>query len=348
VETESGAKTVKFSTILKWVGYATAILSLIFGIRELVKLVSDRVESRRKVDTLLVAEEVELKSLDYGSAWRSLDQAAQVQPNSEKVRMAQENLAMAWLDDVHLHEGEKFSDIAAKLEPVLTRGLGATKDSQRAGDLLAHIGWAYFLRSRDGVFGLDPAGDYSQAVEKNPSNPYAEAMWGHLILWNHGKLSDASKHFSAALVTGRQRDYVRRLQLAALFNCSNDDCDEEIIRVANDVRKEHGTVSPDDVSRIFSMYYRKMFTNSTESKHFLNVIAPEEHVATFRWLFDGLDYDESKKLLRMCYLARLEESAGQKEEALANYRAILAKHDKYPGPLLDSAHEGIKRLSTAH
>src|SRR5207245_10088136 len=94
----TAVKAIKFSTILKWVGYATAILSLIFGVRQLVKIVSDRIESHRKVDGLLITEDVELKGRDYSSAWRSLDQASQLAPDSAKVHLAQENLAMAWLE----------------------------------------------------------------------------------------------------------------------------------------------------------------------------------------------------------------------------------------------------------
>jgi tetratricopeptide (TPR) repeat protein len=347
-ELRHAVNAIKFSTILKWVGYATAILSLVFGLHQLIKLVSDRVESHRKVDALLISEDVELKGRDYASAWRTLEQASQLEPNSTKVHVSQENLAMAWLDDIHLRENEKFSDIAEKLEPVLTRGITSTKESQRSADLLAHIGWSYFLHSRDGVFGLDPAGVYSKAAAQDKNNPYAEAMWGHWILWNHGKLSDATQHFSSALVSGRQRDFVRLLQFAALFNCPTDECDEEIIRVANDVRKEHGTVDPHSVDRTFSIYYRKVFSLSPESTHFLRSVPPAEHLATFRWLFDGLDFDDSKSLLRMCYLATLQEAAGQREEALANYRTIRSKTFKYKGSLLDTADAGIKRLSNAH
>jgi hypothetical protein len=339
---------IKFSTILKWVGYATAILSLVFGLRQLVKLVSDRVESHRKVDALLISENVELKGRDYASAWRSLDQASQLEPNSTEVHVSQENLAMAWLDDIHLRENEKFSDIAEKFEPVLTRGITSTKDSQRSADLLAHVGWSYFLRSREGVFGLDPAGAYSKAASQDKNNPYAEGMWGHWILWNHGKLSEASQHFSSALVSGRQRDFVRRLQFAALFNCASDECDEEIVRVANDVRKEHGTIDQDDVDKIFSEYYRKIFSSGPAPARFLNAVPTAEHVATFRWLFGGINFDESKSMLRTCYLATLQESAGQREEALANYRAIRSKSSNRPGPLSVAAGAGIKRLSISH
>jgi len=338
---------IKFSTILKWVGYATAILSLIFGIRQLVKIVSDRVEANRKIDALLKSEDVELKVRDYAAAWRSLEQASQVAPNLAKVHLAQENLAMAWLEDVHLREGEKFSDIAEKVEPVLSRGAASTKNSQKSADLLAHIGWAYFLRSRDGVFGLDPVGAYSKAAAQDKNNPYAEAMWGHWILWNQGKLSEASQHFSSALASGRQRDFVRTLQFAALENCPNGRCDAELIRVANEIRKENGTVDADTIHRIYSNYYGRVFSPDPRTNRFLNVIPPAEHLATFHWLFDSLELDDSESLLRSGYVATLQEVAGQKEEALANYRTLRAKVPMHSGPLSDAIDAGIKRLSSA-
>jgi hypothetical protein len=340
-----GVKTIEFSTVLKWVGSLTAILSLFFGVRQLIKIVSDRVEANRKIDALLKSEDVELKVRDYAAAWRSLEQASQIGPDSAKVHLAQENLAMAWLEDVHLREGEKWSDISEKVEPVLSRGVSSTKDSQRSADLLAHVGWAYFLRSRDGVFGLDPAGAYAKAAAQDKNNPYAEAMWGHWILWNHGKLSEASQHFSAALASGRQRDFVRRLQFAGLENCPNGQCDAEIIRVANEIRKENGKIDADTVHRIYSNYYGRVFSRNPSSNQFLNVIPPEEHLATFHWLFDGLDLDESGSLLRSGYLASIEEAAGKKEEALANYRGLRAKVPMHSGPLSDAIDGGIKRLS---
>jgi hypothetical protein len=136
-ELEQAVKAIKFSTVLKWVGYATAILSFFFGVRELIKIVSDRLESRHEVGALLSSAEVELRGKDYSSAWRTLEQASKLQPNSAKVRLAQENLAMKWLENTHLRENERFSDIGDKLEPVLTRGLSSTKDAQRTADLLA-------------------------------------------------------------------------------------------------------------------------------------------------------------------------------------------------------------------
>lgn len=341
-------KAIKLSTILKWVGYATAILSLIFGVRQLVKIVSDRIESHRKVDALLITEDVELKGRDYSSAWHSLDQASQLAPDSAKVRLAQENLAMAWLENIRVREKQEWSSIVDKLEPVLTRGIASTKDSQRSADLLAHVGWCYFLRTRDGIFGMEPAGAYARAVEKDPNNPYAEAMWGHWILWNGGKLGEASKHFSAGLVSGRHRDFVRNMQFAAISECQEDECDEEMMRLANAIRQEHGSVEADIPDKISFIFYSRVLRSDPVSNPFLHVLAPAEQIATFRWLFDSVDFDESKSLLRTCYLAMLQEVAGQREEALANYRMIHSKSAKRPGSLADAADAGIKRLSAAH
>jgi tetratricopeptide (TPR) repeat protein len=339
---------IKFSTILKWMGYATAVLSLIFGVREFVKIFSDRMETRRKVETLLKSKDVEFKVKDYQAAWRSLEEASKVDPDSAKIHSAQENVAMAWLEDVHLHEGEKFSDVSEKAEPVLSRGIASTKDQQRSADLLAHIGWAYFLRSRDGIFGLDPAGAYAKAVEQDKNNPYAESMWGHWILWNRGKLGDAQQHFAAALVTGRQREFVRMMQFAALENCPNGACDDEMIRVANDIRKENGKVDAETARRIYSNYYGRVFSLAPLKNEYINVIPPAEHVALFHWLYDELDMDSSEGNLRMCYLATLEEAAGQKEEALATYKTLRARVPKHSGSLSDAIDGGIKRLATVH
>jgi hypothetical protein len=156
------------------------------------------------------------------------------------------------------------------------------------------------------------------------------------------------QHFSSALASGRQRDFVRLLEFAALENCPNGECDAEIIRIANDIRKENGTIDADTVHRIYSNYYGRVFSPDPRANRFLNAIPPTEHLATFHWLFDGLNLDDSESGLRMGYLATLQEAAGQKEEALANYRTLRSKVPMHSGPLSDAIDGGIKRLSAAH
>ncbi|HEY3826813.1 MAG TPA: hypothetical protein VGL82_19775 [Bryobacteraceae bacterium] len=336
---------IQFSNVLKWVGYATAILSLIAGVRGLTKVFTDRAEVRRQVGDLLASEQIQLQGRDFAAAWQSLDRASKLDAGSPAVRTAQENLAMQWLEEIRVQDNEKFSDIAEKLDPVLTRGIAAEKAGQRQADLLAHLGWSYFLRSREGKGGLDPAASYADAVKKDANNPYAQSMWGHWILWNRGDPEDAGRHFTSALASGREREFVRSLQLAALLNENNDPSEEEIVRVVTAMHKEGTSIPLEMRRRIFSMYYGKLIPPNTETPRFVNAVPPPEHVATFRWAFAGLDLDNSESLLRAGDLSVLEEAAGQLDEARNGYESIRKQLSGQPGSLLTAAETGSRRLT---
>jgi len=337
---------MKFSTLLKWVGYATAILSLIAGVRELNKVFADRIEARRKLTSLLASEQLQLRAHDYASAWRSLDQASQVDADSADVHTAQETVAMEWLENATAKEGERLSDIAVKLEPVLTRGVAASPQPARQADLLAHIGWSYFLRSREGASGFDPAATYADAINRDPSNPYAQAMWGHWILWNIRDPAEAAPHFSAALAAHRDREFVRHLQLAALLNGRNAACNRELVGVLNAIRLEQGNVDAETKRTVFDIYDTEILPADGETTSFVNAVPALDHLATFQWLFDAQNMDESGAILRLCYLSVLQEAAGQRTEALAGYRELRGKLNGRTGPLLKAADAGIKRLSS--
>src|SRR5580700_1067657 len=190
-------------TPLAWVGSITAIFSLIAGIYAGWGFFSGQLEKRRAIQQLLAAEAVQLRGSDYQSAWKTLAQAATLDPNSEPVRQAQEDVAMQWLENIHASGDQTFASIVEKLEPALTRGVASAKAPQRQADLMAHLGWSYFLRSREVPSSPDPEPAYRDAVLKDPANPYAHAMWGHWILWNHQDFAKASEHFTAALAAPR-------------------------------------------------------------------------------------------------------------------------------------------------
>lgn len=343
-------KQNKFSRLLKWIGYLTAILSFCATVGGVLKVGYDRLKTRRAVDSFLSAEAVQLQSRDYGSAWRTLEQASQLQPDSPKVRAAQESLAMVWLEDVHLHENQKFSDVTQKLEPVLTHAVAASNPGAQRADLRAHIGWAYFLASRDGRFDLDPAGPYAEAIAEDPHNPYAQAMWGHWILWqNCEDVSEAESHFASAMAAKRQSDYVRQLQLAALLNCHTDEAEAETVRVANAMRAEQRSLDAWSRSHIFDVYTELVYDpNGSEAKGIVHAVPPAEHLATFHWLFDSFDPRDSNSVSRTFYLAVLQEVAGQREDALASYRSVLAQRPPHSGSMGQAADAAVKRLSRSH
>jgi len=350
-KTKKESKETKFSRLLKWVGYLTAILSLCATIGGIAKFGYERMKTRQAVDTLLSTEALQLQSHDYWAAWRTLEQAAQHMPNSPQVSEAQVSLAMTWLENIDLSQGQKFSDVTQKLEPVLTHAVAASKPGPRRADLRAHIGWTYFLASRDGRFDLDPAGSYAAAVAEDGDNPYARAMWGHWMLWQScAKIGNAGEQFASAVASKRQGDFVRRLQLAALLNCNNEEASVETIRVANAMRGEQRSLDPWSRDHIFGRYYFALMNNSQSPQaiRFINAVPPAEHLATYRWLFDAIDFGDSNRRLRTLYLALLQEAAGQRDDALANYRSLLGQVQSHSGSLWQTADAAVNRLSRPH
>jgi tetratricopeptide (TPR) repeat protein len=344
-ESESGT----FGKVLKWVGYLTAILSLCATIVGFAKYGYGKMKVRREVEDLLASEAVQLQSHDYPSAWQSLEKAVKLQPESPKVREAREALAMAWLEDIHAAGSEKFSDVTKKLEPVLTEAVATMKPGPERADLRAHLGWAYFLESRENRFDLDPAVPYAAAIAEDPNNPYAHAMWGHWILWqNCDQISEAEGHFAEAMQANRLGDYVRKMQLAALLNCHDEEAEAEAIKVANAMRLEQR--KPDDWSRhhILGQYAELMYEpNGSEAKKIVSAVPAEQHVATFHWLADGFEDNGSDRLSRKYYLAMLEEAAGQKDRALEDYQSVLKELREHSGSLWFSTDAAVKRLTRA-
>lgn len=336
------------STLLKWVGYLTAIFSLCATVVGVAKYLYNHKEIGKTTHALLATEAEEKKAGDYSAGWQTLEKVTQLDPNSASVRMAQNELAMAWLENVHLQENQKFSDVTNKVEPVLLRAVASSKPGPEQADLRAHVGWAYFLESRDGRADLDPTKVYREAAAEDGNNPYAHAMWGHWILWQScEQISEAKDHFAAALAAAREGDYVRRLELSALLNCHTEQSDLEVIRVANDMRKEGRRPDDGEQGHILDIYSQEFTPKTAETLLFVNAVPPAEHVATFRWLFDDLHSDESSRTSRLYYLAELQEAAGQREDALSNYTMALRQMSRY-STLKEAADAGVKRLSNPH
>jgi hypothetical protein len=257
--------------------------------------------------------------------------------------------------------GLALKDIADKVSPVLSRGAIAEK-GQRSADLLAHMGWADFLRSRQGVGGLDPAQYYRRAIKIDPKNAFAHVMWGFEILREDGPLAEAKQHFAIALESGRKREYVRSLQIYALLWVRKSELDIELIRVANEIRSQGETMPvgfPDSplMWKLWDIYYDRLIRGDKGKSQFLAALPPADHLATFRWLYPadllkGPQADEFKYYLYLSILAQLQERSGDRAGALASYRLLLSEfaNKKYDGftatRIADDAKAAVKRLSS--
>jgi tetratricopeptide (TPR) repeat protein len=261
----------------------------------------------------------------------------------EDIATQQLAIATAWLDDMHVKEGERFSELVSKLLPTLDEAIVTSTGAQKA-TLLAYRGWADFLRSRDSGQRLEPDAFYRQALEIDPANVYAHTMWGHWIAWTRGNLGDAKKHFDSALASGQQRPYVRDRQLSAMANLRNDEGDGETIRIVSDMLIQQEPI-PDAIKwRIRSIFTSSCgFLSRHETARLAAVLPESTLISLLRSLFPPDSDREQSHWVQPC-IARLQEFAGRKAEALETYRAIQSSY-KPNEQYWTFAADAIKRLS---
>jgi len=283
----------------------------------------------------------QLDSHDYPNAWACVAEASKNEPAREDLLELQSDVAMRWIRDVHRPEGKTFGDAVDPLIPALYASVQRrkTSDKPRAADALAHIGWANFLKERDGVFGLDIEGRYREAVVLDADNPFAHAMWGHWLIAHGDRYAEARTQFAAALKSGRERAFVRTMQIAAFGWATTDENTFEQIRVCNEMRK-NGEPPPneDHRSHVLDSFYFMSRRAVLAGLH--RIVPADEQLATFQWLRRGFESTQSGRAL---VLARLAEAAGDNDAALRAYVTLLDTD----GETLRDARDGIARCKRA-
>jgi hypothetical protein len=331
----------------------------------------ERREQTAQAGALVKQSQSQADSGDYANAWKLLEQAHAVAPASNEVFEAQERLAMKLLRGAGVNLGGSrgyFEDLVNRMLPVLSRGASGAK-GERLANLLAHMGWADYLRERAGVGGLDPAQHYRRALEVDPRNVYAHAMWGFEALKRRGSpaaVAEAKQHFSAALESRREREYVRTLQVSALLQTytnawiEDPERENEAIRVANDMRID-GETRPKGwgprsfKGKLWSVYHFGI-EGGEKPPRFLAALPPAEHLSLFRWLFPENEPKEGGEEYWLFHfrfvLAQLQELSGDRTGALASYRLLLSEPaiKRFTGRtgirIVDDAKAAITRLSS--
>lgn len=288
----------------------------------------------------------------YEDAWRLFEQARSLAPDNPEVHENEAKLAMAWLENARITGGKgSFSAIVDKVLPALSR-CSVSPDKLHAADCFAHMGWGDFLKSREDQGGLKPDQFYQRALALDPENAYAHAMWGFHILESHGSLDGAKEHFARALASGKERPYVRQLQIAALLYYPVESFKDEAIRVVNDMRLNREPLPPGDRhysvrwSKLWNVYYSRLLIGN-EQQSFLSALSPSDHLETFQWLFPEDIVPEDKRDLYRFFLGSFQELAGDYAGALTTFSSLQKSLGKGygGGRLVDKTTEAIKRLS---
>jgi hypothetical protein len=352
--------------LLKWIGAITAVLSLAFAVQQAIQLVSDVRERQRQIAELTSVGRLQRESGDYRASWASFEKAIQVaEPGGQlakltgqlsdqrrELRETQEDLAMTWLENLRVKgsDGETFSTEIAPLDPVLNRGI-ATSSGARKADLLAHAGWATFLKWRDGQQQLDPEPQYLQALAIDETNPYANAYRAHWLLWTKREtvLPDARALFAKALSSGRVNGHVRRIQLSALKNLSSEG-EADYVAVVNEMRMKSEPLDLQTRSDFYAMYsFACGFRDDRERLARLSTSVPAvDQLATFQALYFGADKvgpEVNPRPGADACLAVLFERAGQTDNALQVWKELAERFPPGSGNRVgDRARAAVNRL----
>jgi hypothetical protein len=334
---------------MKWVGGATAILTLVFALERVAASVSDVRGKRAQTNELLRAAEVERQDRHYDDAWQTLQKAEAVGASTADVRAAQEDVGMEWLRNINVIVGQQtFADIVHQVQPILVRGTIAANAKRRA-DLTAHLGWADFLLWKEKGGDLHPEEQYRRALALDSTNAYAHAMWAHWILYRHGSIDDARTHFAAAVRSGTNRDVVRDIQFAALKNLGDSTGDAEILRVASDMQKRGETATLESRRRMALMICLDASSGvrsaNSSGRPSRAVVSPQEDLAAVQWLFADVSLTDTQSVGRDFCVAAFEEAAGQREQALAMFKSVRARLPKF-SELQPGVDVAIRRLSS--
>jgi hypothetical protein len=346
---EDGKERDGVGRLLKWVGAASAVLGLVFALVRATEMVTDRMERGRRLRELQALAQRQLEAGDHRAAWASAQAASSVEPRRGELRRLQEDVAMAWIRSasIRVATGDDGPSLGVRTFAELVDPLVATLDQgalaatgQRQADLLAHRGWAEYLRGRDDVGRRpDPTPFYRSALAADPRNPYAHGLWGLGIALSRRAPREAREHFAQAVAGGRERAFVRQLQLVGLLVDVTPEGDVELLRAVDAIRREGGTVGPGPRRQLHGRYWFRM-PDSTRRPVLLTALPADSHLATYRWLFAEDLRDSTREASYTVHLAQLQEHAGDTAGAVALMRRLRATRDDLrPGEreLLDAA-----------
>lgn len=340
---------------LKIAGAISAAISFLLVLNQGTGVVQDfRIHHKEFREAMQAGEQAENRR-DYRAAFDSFKHATDLDPIDRKAQDRQTEAAMLWLEDFDPipdtsiaddpAEDRSVVDVANLALPVFDKALARAR-GPAAADILAHVGWANFLRYREGVReGVTVEENFRQALEKDHANVYAHAMWGFWILWHGGDLDAANQQFSAALATGRKKGYVRDLQLAALVHRHNGETDADELRVANEMRKNGEPISDRQCHDILDDTIGDRLDEHQRLVAILSVLPAQEMQATFDWLNAGkITSTDEKQAYSPFIAANLLEIAGDRAGALTIYRGLQKDPRTRSITLLSVVNDAIKRL----
>jgi len=108
--------------IVKWIGAATAVISLILGARQLITIATDRAQRNRESAEFTALARQQAGRNEFAEAWRNLDRAEE-RSRTESTDAARLDIAFQWLEEGRPGPDQPFSRITDTVVPALDRAL---------------------------------------------------------------------------------------------------------------------------------------------------------------------------------------------------------------------------------
>ena len=332
------------SAIIAAIGIAAAGIGYITSGVQFFAGIAEYFQGQSELRSLIVTADERLTRADFEAAWLANAKARQLAPRDGDAAAQQARIAMKWLENVRLSSAggpQSFSEVVDPLKSVLIERLASTRGQQKA-DLHAHIGWANFLRYRDGRPKTDIVEEFDAAISEDPDNLYGHVMRGFWILWNGGPIDKARSDFEIALRSSTDPAYSDMLIMSGLMNNSSDEFMAGAIEFAERIRKAGRNIDDSSKSKLIQ-YYAICLRNKDLLARFSRTLPAGEQVVFLDWLKQA-NIDAYKKRVATYFMAFFAESAGRRDEAVRLYRDLVSTSPGTDENLTRLSQEAVSRL----
>ncbi|HTW80109.1 MAG TPA: hypothetical protein VME23_11240 [Terracidiphilus sp.] len=341
--------------VMAWVGGITAIIglfaSLAGGVAWFVNHQKQHAETRAK----LALAQTQAQQGEYQASVQTCADILKADPTDQSALNQQLNATMLWVENYSVadSDGKSLADVSApeldQIFTILDAGLTRSKGSQ-AADIQAHLGFAHWLNQKiaEREFGPAAEQDLRAALATDPSNVYANAMMGNWMLQNRGNFSQAIHYLDSAVSTGKERPFVRTMQLGGLIDLDQPGARAEVVKVANNMRSSGEDLDAGIKKDILTFCFDPIITHREELTESLSAVPPDDAWKTYLWLDDtkkeGID-QKMQLQVRDFIQANLLEISGKRQESLAKFRALLQELVGNGSAMENPVRAAIARLS---
>jgi tetratricopeptide (TPR) repeat protein len=356
LQRQTPEKSNPMKLVMNWVGYTTATLGLLATLMGGARWLNARHKQQAEIKTEMALADSQMQQAEYDSAVHTYQDILQKDPQNQKAADEELNTVMLWVENFHAmgseaHPPEQVAALELDQILPLLEAARVRVHGQRAADVLAHLGWAHFMNAKIAFreHGSAPQDNLRAALMTDPSNVYANAMLGNLLLQTGGSFPEAINYFAAAAATGKARPMVRTMQIYGLAGYEvTPGARRELVKLANEMRKNGEPLDDGEKDRIDSFAYSFNTTTTKQLEESLSAVPPDESWTTYLWIDQAASKNDEKEhsMEHEFISARLLEITGKRAEALQEFRALQKELKGYPTYSLNEAvGNAIRRLA---